>query len=241
VEITVNDLRWGYVRVCRTVMSVGVTVMVRGQLTRELTGVTLAVPDPSQCMLPVGINRGVNTKLAAVETLGMIAGQWPHDLVLRASPHYTDVLVDTSKEHAATVAYGPRTWYQLGNVLSMLRDDPTSRQAVVTIWDQGDLTLAGDKPCTLVMQFLLRHGKLELHVTMRSQDVWLGLAMDVFLFTQTQLTLAGLLGVAPGKYVHHVGSLHAYQRNWDGIAALKLPNKFKLPLNWPVYGAAGVS
>ena len=58
---------------------------------------------------------------------------------------------------------------------------------------------------------------------MRSNDVWWGLPYDVFQFTQLQLTLARLLDVAPGEYTHMVGSLHAYERDADGIDALVMP------------------
>jgi thymidylate synthase len=70
-----------------------------------------------------------------------------------------------------------------------------------------------DVPCTLTWQFFIRDEKLELHVNMRSNDVWLGLPYDLFNFTSIQRHLAARLDVGIGDYYHHVGSLHLYEPN----------------------------
>lgn len=220
--IELNDLREGYIKVCKQVIHEGDYVSPRGMRTKELTGVTLVFPDPMQCMLPIGTGRVVNTNLAAVEALGVISGTWPHDLILKAAPRYTEVLVDPSKQAATEVAYGPRIKHQIENLVNVLRNDECSRQAVVQIWNLSDVFRNGDKPCTLSLQFLLRNFELEMVVNMRSQDVWFGLAIDAFVFSQLQMTIANILDVAVGKYVHHVGSLHAYERDWSGINNLSL-------------------
>jgi thymidylate synthase len=90
------------------------------------------------------------------------------------------------------------------------------------IWGDGDLTHKGDKPCTLSLQFLLRDDKLQLSVMMRSQDIILGTPYDIFMFSELQRTVARLLDVDAGKYVHHVGSCHFYVRDLPIIAGLKL-------------------
>jgi thymidylate synthase len=218
VELVIKDLREDYVKICRDVVTYGEMVYGRGTATKEWTGVTLLCPDPTVPLLPVGVGRRVNLKLAALEALGMIAGEWPWDLITRVAPLYSSVLVSGDDPGAAQyAAYGPRISRQLPVVLDMLREDNATRQAVLQIWKPEDLTHQGDRPCTISLQFLRRNAKLECHTYMRSQDVWLGLAMDVFVFTQLQLTMAAALGVSPGKYVHHVGSLHAYQRDFERI------------------------
>ena len=63
------------------------------------------------------------------------------------------------------------------------------------------------------MQFILRNGKLDLIVTMRSNDIWLGLPYDLFNFTCMQIQMAMELGVEVGVYYHNAGSLHMYKRD----------------------------
>lgn len=223
MELRMSNLRWGYVDLIHVVREGGKPVDVRGQATRELTGITLRFPDATADMLPVGTGRKVNTRLAAVEALQLIGGADAYNLIVRAAPEYGRVLVDA--QDPAYGAYGPRVLPQLPHVVHQLRHDPTTRQAVMTIWKVDDLTHRGDKPCTLTLQFLIRDGQLELHTNMRSQDVWLGVPYDVFMFTQLQRTVATTLGVRAGAYVHHVTSLHLYEHDLDRSFTLYPPHE----------------
>jgi hypothetical protein len=118
--------------------------------------------------------------------------------------------------------YGPRWLGQFGQIITLLKADPRSRRAVVGLWDRSDLGEQDrrDLPCTLSLQFLLRPsphlvGKEQLHliVTMRSNDVWMGLPYDVFAFTCLQMMVAEELGAMDGYYYHRVGSLHLYDKH----------------------------
>jgi thymidylate synthase len=101
---------------------------------------------------------------------------------------------------------------QLGAVLTLLRDDPDSRRAVIQLFDPArDFLGHRDVPCTLGYRFYLRGGRLHMHTSMRSQDLWLGFAYDVFAATVLQELLAGWLGADVGEYHHYVDSLHLYE------------------------------
>jgi thymidylate synthase len=119
-------------------------------------------------------------------------------------------------------AYGLRTRGQYHHVVQKLTDDPSSRQAVVTLWNPEYDNLPGkrDYPCTIMHQFRIRDGALNMSVYMRSNDVWLGLAYDGFQFTRVQIALAHVLGVEVGTYTHHVGSLHLYDSNLTAVDKL---------------------
>lgn len=211
-----SDLVGDYTTLVRRVRDSGRPVKVRDQWTRELTAVTLIFPNILAPLLPVGVGRGVNTKLAAVEALQLISGSYYHDLVTAAAPTFSNVLVDAQEPEYG--AYGPRTANQVADCVALLRSDPLTRQAIITIWNEDDLTHVGDKPCTVFLQFLVRPNSegvaaLELHAHMRSQDVWLGTPYDVFMFTQLQHTVARDLGLPVGQYVHYTTSLHVYERD----------------------------
>lgn len=221
MEIEVDNLVEGYIEVCLRVLQDGADVTVRDMVTRELTGVTLVFDNPCNDMLPRNVGRGVSPKLAAVEALCMIAGDMRPRMIVAAAPTFTDVLV-SGVDHVEMMntAYGPRIADQLSDVIWQLKSDPTTRQAILQIWRPTDLTRNGDKPCTIMQQFMIRRNRLECHTYMRSQDVWLGLAVDAFVFTQLQQTVANFMELEVGKYVHHVGSFHAYARDWDKITNL---------------------
>lgn len=112
--------------------------------------------------------------------------------------------------------YGFDQWESVKILLSTKEN---SRQAVIHIKEARDLVNNDSKDvnCTIALQFLLRNNKLDLIVTMRSNDIWLGLPYDVFQFTCMQIQMAMELGVEIGTYYHNAGSLHMYKRDLEKL------------------------
>lgn len=105
--------------------------------------------------------------------------------------------------------YGFNQWKY---VKKLLKKDPNTRQAVIHIKTADDMPTK-DMNCTVSIQFLLRDGKLNATVYMRSNDIWMGFPYDVFTFTALQCKMAMELGVEVGTYTHVAGSLHLYERD----------------------------
>lgn len=105
--------------------------------------------------------------------------------------------------------YGFDQWEYVKN---LLKQDPNTRQAVMHIKEARN-TPTKDLNCTIALQFFIRDNKLDLIVTMRSNDIWLGLPYDLFNFTCMQIQMAMELGVGIGVYYHNAGSLHLYERD----------------------------
>lgn len=218
VTITVPDLIGGYKDVVDTVVQKGLEVSPRGDPTLELIGATVVITNP-ELTLPVGVGRGVSKVVAAMETLQLIGGFTDPVLTCRASDAFEKVK-DGGAFHGA---YGPRTAPQFPRVVERLKSDGYTRRAVVNIWDPAqDLYRDGlhDYPCTITLEYTIRNGALVASTHMRSNDVWLGLAYDAFVFTQVQLTLCNILQVDPGPYVHHATSLHIYERDVPKVGKL---------------------
>src|SRR5207245_4198788 len=142
---------------------------------------------------------------------------------------YNRRLADYADHGRLMGAYGPRLrrWHgvidQLARVRELLAADPDTRRAVVQLFDRyAELRGCKDVPCTLGYHFFLRDGLLQMHTTMRSQDLWLGFCYDIFTATVIQELLAGWLGAGLGSYCHRVDSLHLYEG--DLAAARRLPD-----------------
>lgn len=114
-------------------------------------------------------------------------------------------------------AYGPRLYRmhgrhnQLENVVRVLKKSSSSRRAVIQLFDAADIaTRPADIPCTCTIQLAIRQQRLEMFVSMRSNDAYRGLPHDVFAFTMLQELMARRLGVELGAYWHFASSLHLY-------------------------------
>lgn len=155
------------------------------------------------------------------ELMWYLSGSNNLDLIKHYLPKYCD-LSETGPDGKEMIygGYGSRLFKmhgkinQINQVLEILKKKPTSRQAVIQIFDASDLQeYHKDVPCTTTLQFFIRQEKLQLYVTMRSNDSYMGLPHDIFTFTMIQEIIARDLGIEIGYYYHSVSSLHLYERN----------------------------
>jgi hypothetical protein len=124
-------------------------------------------------------------------------------------------------------SYGNRihTSQQLDLTIEMLKKDPHTRRAVISIY-MGAIDLLGggglNTPCTLNFHFLVRDGRLNMKVMMRSNDVILGLTNDVFTFTFLQEYISVKTGIPMGAYVHYASSFHLYETDLERIGVIEV-------------------
>jgi len=100
---------------------------------------------------------------------------------------------------------------QLELVIQMLRDDPKTRQAAISIYDAKEWNeYTFDTPCTYAVQFTILNNKLNMSVVMRSNDLWYGFCNDQYQFSKLQLLVAQKAGYDVGTYYHFAHNLHLY-------------------------------
>jgi thymidylate synthase len=100
---------------------------------------------------------------------------------------------------------------QIDYVVNLLRNEPETRQATISIYDGKEHdTFAFDTPCTYAVQFTILHGKLDMCVTMRSNDLWYGFCNDQYCFSKMQEMVSNELNIEPGIYYHFAHNMHLY-------------------------------
>ena len=100
---------------------------------------------------------------------------------------------------------------QLDMVIEMLKQNKETRQAAISIYDGKEITdYAHDTPCTYAVQFTILHDRLDMCVTMRSNDLWYGFCNDQYCFSMLQGLVAHELGIETGVYYHFAHNMHLY-------------------------------
>ena len=100
---------------------------------------------------------------------------------------------------------------QINCVINMLKEYPETRQAAISIYDCKEWdSYEYDTPCTYAIQFTIIHGKLDMCVTMRSNDLWYGFCNDQYCFSKLQEMVSNELNIEPGVYYHFAHNMHLY-------------------------------
>lgn len=101
--------------------------------------------------------------------------------------------------------------HQLDKVVAKLRDDNSTRQASISIYDGKEIdTYRNDTPCTYAIHFYIHDRVLNMSVMMRSNDIWYGFCNDQYCFSMLQKMVAERLSIDVGIYYHFVNNLHVY-------------------------------
>jgi len=197
--------------------------------TRALFNVGFLIEDPHWCHSITNRNnvkRDFNLKYAKAEwdwylsgdnnirKLGELYGKVP-EIWKRMADDYN--LVNSNYgyqwQRVAGVPYQGGTKYisQLSYVVSLLKDNPKTRQAAISIYDAKEhARYKYDTPCTYAIQFTILNNKLNMCVTMRSNDLWYGFCNDQYCFSQLQIMVAKKLDIPVGTYYHFAHNLHLY-------------------------------
>lgn len=220
IVLTADSASELFIAACQAVLLNGRTACPRDMMTTEVVGAHLCLANPRRRLVAVPPARVINPAFAVAEALWILSGSddpWIFD--------FNDNLRRYADDGVLQGAYGPRIrrWGgsidQLDAVVRKLSSDRDSRQAVIQIYDPSrDHRGHRDVPCTLGYRFFIRQGRLVMHTSMRSQDLWLGFPYDIFATTLLHELMAGWLGVEVGEYHHHVDSLHLYAENAPAAA-----------------------
>lgn len=237
-----NTGRDVYVDVLSKIRLFGRSRPSRNGPTRDLGHTTIVLDEPFDA-LPVGVGRSVSEKIAAAEAIQLIGAfsdpEWLVERVPQMQPY-------REPDGGFWGAYGARIGWQIRDVVEKLERDPWTRQAVVTLWEPA-VDNEPDKldyPCTVALGFTMKKTfsgfrQLDMNVTMRSNDAWLGLPYDMFQFTQLQHTVARVLEVKPGQYRHTAWSMHLYERDLEASHDVVAPER-SAPFDPTGFGEPGM-
>lgn len=108
---------------------------------------------------------------------------------------------------------GPRNRADLQDVIELLRAEPLTKRAVVTLCGEGN----GKVPCLNVIQFLVRNAALHVLYFARGQDVYKKFYADAMCVGRMAREVAAGLATPPGSLTAMLGSCHLYSRDLPAI------------------------
>jgi len=169
--------------------------------------------------VPLSMQRKMFLGTMAAEVAWMLSG----DTSIHWLKKYTsiwDAFAD-DKEQIPT-AYGHR-WRksfgvdQIQNIIDKLKADPSSRQQVLMSWDPraDNVVAASNVPCPYTAVINIIDNKLNIHLTLRSNDVFFGLPYDVGMYTMLGQAFAKELDVEVGEMFYSIAHMHIYSNQYN--------------------------
>ena len=217
----VQDVNRIWLNLLREVLTNGVDVAPRDMKTKEILGCYTI--DASRTVLTVP-ERKINYRFMAAEPLWILAGR---DDVASIAQYNSQMANYAPLGDRFFGAYGPRWQAQWVYLISKLIEDRDTRQAVVSLWTENP-PKGVDVACNILLVFSIRGRQVNLTVSARSKDLWLGFPYDVFGFSMAlHKVVCALNGVKvydppllPGIITFFDSSLHLYEQHWEAAREL---------------------
>lgn len=198
-----------------------------GEEVLSRNGMTLEAPAPVATVYRQPANRvlissarDANPFFHLMEALWIIAGREDVAFLNEFNKRMIEYS-DNGETFNAPYGYRVRNHFgvdQLDLIIDTLIADPSSRQAVLQIWDPADLGRpTKDKACNMQVVFRVRSGKLDMIVYNRSNDmIWGAYGANVVQFSMLQEYVAAHLGLPMGTYTQVSNSFHVYTEGPGG-------------------------
>ncbi len=121
---------------------------------------------------------------------------------------------------------------QIANLINKLKTDPNDRRLVITAWNPGELDQMALPPCHMIFQFFAANGKLSLHMTQRSCDMFLGVPFNIASYALLLSMVAQVVNMAPHECVLTLNDAHIYHEHFDAVKEQLSREPMKLPKLW---------
>jgi thymidylate synthase len=198
----------------REVIEHGAPVTVREQETREIQARLVTIENPVERFITIPKRRN-DVFHAVAETMWVVSGRDDVAFLERYLPRAPEFSDDGLVWRGA---YGPRlrNWSgvdQVDEIRRLLLEEPESRRAVAVLFDPSrDFQPTRDVPCNNWLHFLRREGRVDLNVTIRSNDILWGFSgINTFEWSVLHEMMAHWLSLDVGQVTFFISSLHLYE------------------------------
>lgn len=169
---------------------------------------------------PILQSKKVNWKVAVKEILWIMQKQSnvTAELGSKIWDQWTGEDGTIGKTYGYQVNKPTKGWpNQVAYVLANLRQDNSTRQCVIDLWNPEELHEMNLAPCVYSSVWNIIDGRLNCMVVQRSADYPIGVPFDTTQYAALTYMFARHLGVRPGLLTHVMADSHIYENQIDGV------------------------
>jgi len=183
----------------------GIDIESEWSVKRRHVRAIIAVTDPMSLEMLHRGNTAVGAGCIFTYVAGVLLGKYDH--LVEKTIHYT------YHQRLRKYPYGSLRIDQILYVIDKLRKAPYTTRAQAITWVPEKDYQTDSPPCLQRVWFQVIDGRLEMHVSFRSEDVWNAMLQNMIAMHYLQRFIAKRLGTTVGPIVWFVDDLHIYEND----------------------------
>ena len=202
-------------------LSIANKILSEGEMRDNRTGIR-AISLPHVCItidleedgFPILASKFVGFKTAVKELLWIWQMQSNDVRKLQdMNVHIWDEWMQEDGTIGKAYGYQLAKYKQVDNLIKTIKEDPTSRRMITTLWNIEDLPEMSLQPCAFQTLWNINKGKLNCMLTIRSNDWFLGNPFNVAQYAALVHMIAQVTNYKPGRLTVCINDAHIYENH----------------------------
>lgn len=202
-------------------LSIANKILSEGEMRDNRTGIR-AISLPHVCItidleedgFPILASKFVGFKTAVKELLWIWQMQSNDVRKLQdMNVHIWDEWMQEDGTIGKAYGYQLAKYKQVDNLIKTIKEDPTSRRMITTLWNIEDLPEMALQPCAFQTLWNINKGKLNCMLTIRSNDWFLGNPFNVAQYAALVHMIAQVTNYKPGRFTVCINDAHIYENH----------------------------
>ena len=202
-------------------LSIANKILSEGEMRDNRTGIK-AISLPHVCItidleedgFPILASKFVGFKTAIKELLWIWQMQSNDVRKLQdMNVHIWDEWMQEDGTIGKAYGYQLAKYTQVDNLIKTIKEDPTSRRMITTLWNIEDLPEMALQPCAFQTLWNINKGKLNCMLTIRSNDWFLGNPFNVAQYAALVYMIAQVTNYKPGRLTVCINDAHIYENH----------------------------
>lgn len=202
-------------------LSIANKILSEGEMRDNRTGIR-AISLPHVCItidleedgFPILASKFVGFKTAIKELLWIWQMQSNDVRKLQdMNVHIWDEWMQEDGTIGKAYGYQLAKYKQVDNLIKTIKEDPTSRRMITTLWNIEDLPEMALQPCAFQTLWNINKGKLNCMLTIRSNDWFLGNPFNIAQYAALVYMIAQVTNYKPGRLTVCINDAHIYENH----------------------------
>lgn len=184
---------------------------------------------------PLVTGKKIFPKTIAIETEWYLKGQTNIKFLNNNGVHIWDEWADENGDLGPVYGKQLRDFNrhdQLINIVNEAKINPNSRRLLINLWNPIDIKKMQLPPCHYSFQFVIYNKQIDIIVSMRSLDLFIGLPYDIAMYSLILCSFIKELNncYMPGEVIINAANAHIYEEHIEASKIYINREKTKLPI-----------